>query len=268
MNQTLSPLVDRDGVMLDDARGVPLATDSTGLVYTMQNGRAVPMGALAEDEAGHIVIARVEGLSALDPRAKGRQLLQAGSKRARARGKLRHWEGELTKARAANLADGHPRVVNALRRIDHWKTRVAHWQGRVDAINAEPLEGLGDGGGVADLGAFSTWWKKNKGVIGGVAAGAAGTALVGSAINPASGFGQFVRQVPTALKQFFIQKDPVTGKSVAVPVPAGAASASPAGAGMPESMPVMQAGMGGMDTKTLLLLGGLGLGAMLLMRKQ
>lgn len=122
---SVSPIVDRDGVMIEDARGVPLAANADGLVYTLQDDEPALLGALAETDDGHLVIARVEGLGALDPADKGNALVRLGRQRAHARGKLANIERRLARLRTEGLTDTHARVKKAMGRRDHWTAEVA-----------------------------------------------------------------------------------------------------------------------------------------------
>ena len=225
----LSPLVDRSGTVLHDAAGVPLAADGDGLVYTMtSHGGPTPLGELAEDAAGRVVLVP---LGAIDPEDKGHRLARLGRKRAHLRGRLAHHEGRVQRLTAAGVAATDPRMDKHTGRVETLKAELAAVQTELEQANAEPLNGLADlaedGDDLQGLGSFRKFWNKNKKIIGGVAAGAAGAALVGSAMNPNSGLGKGVRAVPGALKNFFVgSRD--AGSSAAAPATAEPAAMLPA----------------------------------------
>jgi hypothetical protein len=279
----LSPIVDRDGLMIEGANGVPLAADDAGLVYTLRDdGEPQAMGALDQDDDGRVILVplpaqAMAGLGALDPKKKGHQLIRLASRRAHGRGRLAHWERTVARQRADGLADTHPEQVKALAKVERWKQKLATIQGDLERVNGEALAGDDD---MAGLGA--SWWTRNRSLIGGIAAGAAGTALVGSALTKGTGANSLMNTAWKGVKGFFTAPGaddaaapaaPAAAPARGVATPAPAMPARPAAAAYAMPMPapaapqVVQAGMGGMDMKTLLLVGGIGLGALLLLNR-
>lgn len=261
MTRSISPIVDRDGVMIEDARGVPLAADEAGLVYTLQNDQPALLGQLAETQDGHLVIARVEGLGAMDPTDKGEALARLGRQRAHARGKLANTERRIERLRTEGLTDTHARVKKALGRRDHWTAEVARIQAEIERINGEPLSGLSLGE-VADLGSFKKWWNKNKKIVGGVAAGVVGGTILGAGVS------KLMSKAP-AVGQTLTKMLPTGGEDggEAAPAAAPAPVASPATRTYPTALrapgaykaaPVRAGGgggmLGGMKPTTLLLM--------------
>ena len=122
---------------------------------------------------------------------------------------------------------------------------------------------------VAGMGDIGSWWTRNREKVMGFGAGAASAALVASGASKGTGLNTLLTQGWDAAKGFLVPQSPGGGPAPA-PVPMPAA--------MPASMAVMrtrsaappmqmaQASIGGMDSKTLLLIGGLGLGALVLLR--
>jgi len=120
--------------------------------------------------------------------------------------------------------------------------------------------------GVGDIG---SWWTKNREKVLGFGAGAASAALVASGASKGTGLNTLLTQGWDAAKGFLIPQGQSAG-------PAPAPMAAPAPIAMRAAMPVMrsaappmqmaQAGIAGIDGKTLLLIGGLGLGALVLLR--
>ena len=227
----LSPLVDRAGTVLHDAQGVPLAADGDGLVYTMTaDAGPTPLGELAEDDAGRVILVP---LGAIDPQDKGRKLTRVGRRRAHIRGRIAHHEGRLKRLADAGAQPDDQRTRKHTRRLETLRSRLAQVQTELEAANAEALNGLADVGDNADdlqgLGSFSSFWNKNKKFIGGAAAGAAGAALIGSAMNPNSGLGKGVRALPGALSRFFVGDGTAAPDAAvaAMPMPAPAAVAVP-----------------------------------------
>lgn len=126
------------------------------------------------------------------------------------------------------------------------------------------------------LGEVGSWWTKNREKILGFGAGAASAALVASGTTKGTGLNTLVTKGIDVAKGFFLP--PSQGGNPA-PGPAPVAIAQRAPAPAPTMMPAFaparvaataptmaQAGVGGFDGKTLLLLGGLGLGALVLLR--
>jgi hypothetical protein len=269
----LSPLVDRTGTVLHDATGVPLAADGDGLVYTMTNDAGpTPLGELAEDDAGRVVLVP---LGALDPEDKGHKLTRLGRRRAHLRGRIAHHEGRLRRLTGAGAQPGDRRIEKHAGRIESLRAQLAQVQAELEAANAEALNGLGDLADDTDdmqgLGSFKDFWTKNRKLIGGIGIGAAGTALVGSAMNPNSGLGKGVRAVPGLLKNFFVGDGgaAAAGDPTAAMMPAPMQPAPmPSAVAMPvEAAPTVQrAGLGGIPTWALIA-GAAAVGLMLLKRR-
>jgi hypothetical protein len=131
---------------------------------------------------------------------------------------------------------------------------------------------------VGGLGEVGSWWTKNREKILGFGAGAASAALVASGATKGTGLNTLVTKGWDVAKGFFVP--PSQGGSPA-PGPMPAAIPMRAPAPMPVAAPsfatvrtaaaslgpaMVPAGIGGLDGKTLLLLGGLGLGALVLLR--
>jgi hypothetical protein len=120
--------------------------------------------------------------------------------------------------------------------------------------------------GVGDIGSL---WTKNREKVLGFGAGAASAALVASGASKGTGLNTLVNKGWDAAKGFFIPQSQ-----------GGAPAPAPMPMAMPSAMPLMrtrsaappmqmaQASIGGMNSKTLLLIGGLGLGALVLLRRK
>jgi len=131
---------------------------------------------------------------------------------------------------------------------------------------------------VAGLGEVGSWWTKNREKVLGFGAGAASAALVASGASKGTGLNTLVTKGWDVAKGFFVPPSqggsPAPGPMpAAIPLraPAPAQAAPPSFATMRTAAaspaPAMvQAGVGGLDGKTLLLLGGLGIGALVLLR--
>ena len=129
-------------------------------------------------------------------------------------------------------------------------------------------------GGMDGLGA--SWWSKNRDKIVGFGAGAASAALVASGASKGSGLNTLINQGWDATKGFFLPQS--QGGPAPAPAPTAMPMAMPAAMPMAmptrmtvsnvpaAPMPMTQAGIGGIDTKTILLISGLGLGALVLLR--
>ena len=137
------------------------------------------------------------------------------------------------------------------------------------------------GGDLSGLG--ESWWVRNRQLIAGAAAGAAGAGLVASAATPGTGFNQVLSQGVDAARQFFLPgaeaastnqapmpSPPVPSMPLVQPIPASTFDPGRFPAGyLPGNAPALaKAGIGGISTPALVL-GGLGLGMLaLLMRKK
>lgn len=126
---------------------------------------------------------------------------------------------------------------------------------------------------VGGLGEVGSWWTKNREKILGFGAGAASAALVASGASKGSGLNTLVTKGWDAAKGFFVPPSqggsPAPGPAPAripMPAPAPAPMFAAQRAAMTPPPTMVQASVGGLDGKTLLLLGGLGLGALVLLR--
>jgi hypothetical protein len=117
--------------------------------------------------------------------------------------------------------------------------------------------------GLSDPGA--SWWTKNREKILGFGAGAASAALVASGASKGTGLNTLVNKGWDAAKGFFIPPDQAA-PAAAVAAPSAAPMMMPASRSADPTTRFAQASIGGMDPKTLLLLGGLGLGVLVLFR--
>ncbi len=84
--------------------------------------------------------------------------------------------------------------------------------------------------GMAGLG--ESWWVRNRQLIGGIAAGAAGAGLVASAATPGTGFNRLIGQGADAARQFFLPSAPAVQ---AAPAPA---PAPPVAMAYPQAAPM------------------------------
>lgn len=84
--------------------------------------------------------------------------------------------------------------------------------------------------GMAGLG--ESWWVRNRQLIGGIAAGAAGAGLVASAATPGTGFNRLIGQGADATRQFFLPSAPAVQ---AAPAPA---PAPPVAMAYPQAAPM------------------------------
>jgi hypothetical protein len=126
------------------------------------------------------------------------------------------------------------------------------------------------------LGEVGSWWTKNREKILGFGAGAASAALVASGASKGTGLNTLVTKGIDAARGFFLPPsqggNPAPGPAPVTitqraPAPAPTMMPAFAPARVAATPPAMaQAGIGGFDGKTLLLLGGLGLGALVLLR--
>ncbi len=117
--------------------------------------------------------------------------------------------------------------------------------------------------GLGDLGA--SWWTKNREKILGFGAGAASAALVASGASKGTGLNTLVNKGWDAAKGFFIPPDQAASAAAAA-TPSATPMLMPAPRSADPTMRFAPASIGGMDAKTLLLLGGLGLGVLVLFR--
>ena len=192
----LAPLVDRAGATLTDANGQPLAADGDGFVYTMTaDAGPTPMGELAEDGQGHVVLvplgaadAAAGNPAAVDPAQKGRLLTRLGRRRAHLRGRIAHHEGRLRSLAEAGAQPGDARLARHTGRIESLKKQLAAVQAELERANAQALNGVGDVDGLGE-----SWWVRNRKYLVGAAAGAGGALLARSAIDPDGYVGRLIR---------------------------------------------------------------------------
>ncbi len=111
----------------------------------------------------------------------------------------------------------------------------------------------------------ASWWTRNREKVLGFGAGAASAALVASAASPGTGLNTLVSKGWDAAKGFFVPGQTAPAPAAGMPA-AAPMMMMPVARSAGPSMPMVQAGIGGIDPKTLLLLGGLGLGVLVLFR--
>lgn len=123
---------------------------------------------------------------------------------------------------------------------------------------------------VAGVGDIGSWWTKNREKVLGFGAGAASAALVASGTSKGSGLNTLLTTGWDAAKGFFVPKAqgaaPAPMPTAAAPAPIAMRAAMPVMRSAAPPMQMAQAGIAGIDGKTLLLIGGLGLGALVLLR--
>ena len=240
----LSPLIDRDGAPIEGLSGQPLAADEHGIVYTLRDdGPPEILGGLAGDEDGRVILIPMSGLA-------GRKRL---GKKFLKRAALMAFTGG---AAAPFLAASRTRAgKRAFGRFLNGDGMAGH-----EVPVSTQVSGLGD---------LGSWWTKNREKVLGFGAGAASAALVASGASKGTGLNTLVNKGWDAAKGFFIPQSQ-----------GGAPAPAPMPVAMPSAMPLMrtrsaappmqmaQASIGGMDSKTLLLIGGLGLGALVLLRRK
>lgn len=272
----LAPLVDRSGTALTDANGQPLAADGDGLVYTMTSDVGPsPMGELAEDAQGHVVLVPLGAVDPADPAAaKGRLLTRLGRRRAHLRGRIAHHEGRLRSLTEAGAPPTDARLIRHTGRIESLKKQLAVVQAELESANNQALNGLGNlNGGLGE-----SWWVRNRKYIAGAAAGAGGALLARSAIDPQGFLGRFIRTgsvndpaaaaaeqaaAEAALRQAQGERDAARAQAAEAVRLATLRQAAPGGDAAP------RLALGGMPMPpTWLMLGGLALGAFLLLRKR
>lgn len=121
--------------------------------------------------------------------------------------------------------------------------------------------------GVGDIG---SWWTKNREKVLGFGAGAASAALVASGSSKGSGLNTLLTTGWDAAKGFFVPKaqgaTPAPMPTAAAPAPVAMRAPMPVMRSAAPPMQMAQAGIAGIDGKTLLLIGGLGIGALVLLR--
>ena len=254
----LSPLVDRDGVMIEGSNGMPLAADDAGLVYTLRDdGEPEAMGALDQDGEGRVIlvplpISAMAGLGALDPQQKGHQLIRLASRRAHGRGRLAHWERTLARQRASGMAANHPEHSKALAKVERWKQRLALIQRDLERVNGDSLTGDDEMAGLGE-----SWWTRNRTLIGDVATG---TALIGSALTKGTSANPLIENTWNTVRGIF-QPPGSTGTS---PDPRPGPPGNPPPPVRPPPVPPPASGM---SMATILLIAGIGLGAVFLLRR-
>ena len=238
----LSPLIDRDGAPIEGLAGQPLAADEHGIVYTLRaDGPPEILGGLAGDEDGRVILIPMSGLA-------GRKRL---GKKFLKRAALMAFTGG---AAAPFLAASRTRAgKRAFGRFLNGDGMAGH-----EVPVSTQVAGMGD---------LGSWWTKNREKVLGFGAGAASAALVASGASKGTGLNTLVNKGWDAAKGFFI---PPEQSAPAAAVAAAPSTATPMMMPSPRSAdPTMRfapASIGGMDAKTLLLLGGLGLGVLVLFR--
>lgn len=232
----LSPLIDRDGAPIEGLSGQPLAADEHGIVYTLRNdGPPEILGGLAGDEDGRVILIPMSGLA-------GRKRL---GKKFLKRAALMAFTGG---AAAPFLAASRTRAgKRAFGRFLNGDGMAGH-----EVPVSTQVSGLGD---------LGSWWTKNREKVLGFGAGAASAALVASGASKGTGLNTLVNKGWDAAKGFFIPPDQ-TAPAAAAAMP----MLMPTSRGADPTMRFAPASIGGMDAKTLLLLGGLGLGVLVLFR--
>ena len=118
---------------------------------------------------------------------------------------------------------------------------------------------------VSGLGDLGSWWTKNREKVLGFGAGAASAALVASGASKGTGLNTLVNKGWDAAKGFFIPPDQ-TAPTATAATPGAAPMMMPTPRSADPTIRFAPASIGGMDAKTLLLLGGLGLGVLVLFR--
>ena len=236
----LSPLIDRDGAPIEGLSGQPLAADEHGIVYTLRDdGPPEILGGLAGDEDGRVILIPMSGLA-------GRKRL---GKKFLKRAALMAFTGG---AAAPFLAASRTRAGNrAFGRFLNGDGMAGH-----EVPVSTQVAGMGD---------LGSWWTKNREKVLGFGAGAASAALVASGASKGTGLNTLVNKGWDAAKGFFIPPDQ-TAPTAAAATPSAAPMMMPTPRSADPAMRFAPASIGGMDAKTLLLLGGLGLGVLVLFR--
>jgi hypothetical protein len=119
---------------------------------------------------------------------------------------------------------------------------------------------------VAGMGDIGSWWTKNREKVLGFGAGAASAALVASGASKGTGLNTLVNKGWDAAKGFFIPPDQAAPAGAVATPSTATPMMMPAPRSTDPTMRFAPASIGGMDAKTLLLLGGLGLGVLVLFR--
>ncbi len=236
----LSPLIDRDGAPIEGLSGQPLAADEQGIVYTLRaDGLPEILGGLSGDEDGRVILIPMSGLA-------GRKRL---GKKFLKRAALMAFTGG---AAAPFLAASRTRAGNrAFGRFLNGDGMAGH-----EVPVSTQVNGLGD---------IGSWWTKNREKVLGFGAGAASAALVASGASKGTGLNTLVNKGWDAAKGFFIPPDQ-TAPTAAAATPSAAPMMMPTPRSADPTIRFAPASIGGMDAKTLLLLGGLGLGVLVLFR--
>ena len=242
----LSPLIDRDGAPIEGLSGQPLAADEHGIVYTLRaDGPPEILGGLAGDEDGRVILIPMSGLAGR--KRLGKKFLKRAALMAFTGGAAAPFVAA-SRTRAGKRASG----------------RFLNGDGSDSMMAGDEMPVSTQVAGMGDIG---SWWTKNREKVLGFGAGAASAALVASGASKGTGLNTLVNKGWDAAKGFFIPQSQ-----------GGAPAPAPMPVAMPSAMPLMrtrsaappmqmaQASIGGMDSKTLLLIGGLGLGALVLLR--
>jgi hypothetical protein len=274
----LSPLMDPDGVPMQGMAGEPLAADEQGVVYTLRDdGPPDVLGELTPTDDGRLILVPLNGLNGLgahDAHDKDMQKQLARCRRALARSRRRHWQRRVNNL-SQRINSGNDRLsANNLNRLQnehrHATDKLAQAKTReaeAALTAAQALSGDGNVGEINGLGA--SWWTKNRDKIVGFGAGAASAALVASGASKGTGLNTLINQGWNATKGFLLPPSQRSAAPAALPSTAQNTIAPRMPVTnqneQPVQMPIVQAGI---DTKTMLLISGLGLGALVLLRSK
>ena len=240
----LSPLIDRDGAPIEGLAGQPLAADEHGIVYTLRDdGTPEILGGLAGDEDGRVILIPMSGLA-------GRKRL--GKKFLKRAALMAFTGGAAAPFLAASRTRAGKRAFGRFLNDDGSDPMMA---GDEMPVSTQ----------VAGMGDIGSWWTKNREKVLGFGAGAASAALVASGASKGTGLNTLVNKGWDAAKGFFIPPDQ-TAPAAASAMPTATPMMMPTPRSADPTMRFAPASIGGMDAKTLLLLGGLGLGVLLLFR--
>jgi hypothetical protein len=230
---TLYPLIDPAGEPVEGLSGEGLLADGDGLVYTLRDDEPALLGELVQFDDGRVIIMPI-----------GAPAMSAGE----------------TASRLAGL--GGRRHFNRRRVLRSAAMTAATGGASAPVDVAMALRGLG-----------ASWWAKNRKTIGLIGAGAAGTALLAAGATKGTGFNDLLTKGYDTAKQFLT----TSGGGAAAPDGAAAASGAPApGGGARPAMrtastretggrATVQGSVGG-KVGPILLIAGLGIGALALMR--
>lgn len=296
----LYPLVDPTGQSLQGPGGVALASDDQGIVYTLRGYDQPPevMGELTPTDRGQIILVPLNGLGATGTSSSEKntrvdtakcRLSMAKRRRTHLERRIRSLTKKLESGQAAGSLSPRDQTKwekerqDMTSKLESAKSAETTAHTAFDEANNTPASGTE---GIGHLG--ESWWNSNRDKILGFGAGAATAALAASAASKGSGLNTLVTQGWDATKQFFLPPSAggpsalpgqanaptpvVMPPSVMMPVPMSQMPAPmrqpmpmmPQGGGTPPRF--VPAGIGGMDSKTLLILGALGVGALVMIK--